>query len=157
MAFDRAAVEEHPPAQVRVDVIPEQHLLVEPVDCQEVLAKDQLKIAGRIETDPLVTHRRFVQPQAPAEALNLGHRAAGIAPRQPFPEPLGELETREAVERVGELTADPAQALIRLRQQDHVRVRREKPAIRRVRAAHSRVSGHALDRGQVRASREALS
>ena len=74
-ALDRAAVEEHPPAQVRVDVIAEQHLLVEPVDRQEVLAKDQLKIAGRIEADPLVAHRRLVQTQARAEALDLGHRA----------------------------------------------------------------------------------
>ena len=155
-ALDRAAVEEHPPAQVRVDVIAEQHLLVEPVDCQEVLAKDQLKIAGRIETDPLVAHGRLVQPQARAEALDLCHRAARIAPRQPFPEPLGELEPGQAVEPVGKVSADRAQALIRLRQEDHVRVRREEPAIRGVRAAHARVSGHGLDRGKVRASGKAL-
>ena len=93
-ALDRAAMEEHPPAQVRVDVIAEQHLLVEPIDRQEVLAKDQLEIAGRIEADPLVAHGRLVQSEARAEALDLRHRAERIAPRQPFPEPLGELESR---------------------------------------------------------------
>jgi hypothetical protein len=73
-------------------VVTEEHLLVESVDRQEVLAQDQLKVAGRIETDPLMADRRLVQPQGRAQALELSHRLAGITPRQPFPEPLRELE-----------------------------------------------------------------
>ena len=61
-ALDRAAAEQHPPAQVRVDVVAEQHLLIECVDRQEVVAKDQLEVAGRVEADPLVAHCRLVQP-----------------------------------------------------------------------------------------------
>ena len=56
---------------------PEQHLLVEPVDREEVLTEAELEIARRVEPDPFVVERRLVEAEARSEVLELGHRALG--------------------------------------------------------------------------------
>ena len=154
--LDRPAVQAHAAAEVRVDVPAQQHLFVEPIDGEEVVAEHELEVARRIEADPLVTQGRLVEVQGWAETLDLGQRSQGVRPWQTFPDPFRELEAGQAVVPIGEVAAHLAQAFAVERNQNHVGVRREQPPVRRFGATRRCVPNHRLGHGQMGAPAVAL-
>ena len=154
--LDRSAVKKHATAQIRVDVPPQQHLLVEPVDRDEVFTEHELKVSRRVEADPFVTQRRLVEVQGWAETPDFGQCPLGVRPWESLPEPLGKLETRQPVVSIGELSAHLAEAGAVQRNDNHVGVRREQPPVRRIGTTRRGVASNGLDHAQMGAPAVAL-
>ena len=155
-AFGAAEEEREPLAHVGIGVPTVDHPLIEAMYVVEGLAGDELEIAGLIEAHVREGEGDFLQMQGAAERFAGLHDGAGIGAGKGFPERLGEFVARDDVEAVGEVAGGFGQAReAGAREEDHVGVGEEQPAVARVGAADGDVAGVGFEGGEVGAPGEA--
>ena len=129
----------------------QDHVLVEAVDGEHVLAQRRLEVAQRVVLHRHVVVDDLVEMEADRPVAQLGevaHRIAAVERR--LPQHFGNLEARHLVEAVGHRAQNVAQqfALV-ARHQQHVGVGVEDPAVARVGAPERHVARLRLERHQM--------
>ncbi len=143
-------------AHVRIGMPAVDHALVEAVYVPKRLARHELEISRLVEPHVREGERGFFQVQPAAEIFAGLHDGPRIATREGLPKRLGQFEARHDVQAVRKIADCAGEiAVARARQENHVRIGEQHPAIAWVGAANRDVARVRFERGEVRASHHA--